>query len=168
MTAADVRNRLTHALRLDLIGPEAGELQISEVLNIPPSRWYLTGFLVPWNAPVAQKQDEEDTQGELDLANAGSGADEDDTAPEPPAARRGHFPSSIGLSVLVSGDAQDLHVTVRWGDYSPLEKDGKLTGEWQRRERVETVSIRLDGAKATPSPAVVPNGDGLELNVSVR
>src|SRR5439155_1345492 len=121
---ADVRDLLTHALRLDLIGPEPDEPQISEILGIPPLRWYLAGFLVPWNAPAAQKQDEEDTQGELDMANAGSGADEDDAAPEPPAARRGHFPSSIGLSVLVSGDAQDLRVNVRWGDYSPLEKDG--------------------------------------------
>ena len=56
MTPADVRDRLTHALRLDLIGPDPGEPQISEILNIAPSRWYLTGFLVPWNAPVSQKQ----------------------------------------------------------------------------------------------------------------
>ena len=55
--------------------------------------------------------------------------------PEPPAARRGHFPSSIGLSVLVSGSAQELRVTARWGDYTPIEKDGKPTGEWQRHER---------------------------------
>jgi len=32
MTAADVRARLTHALRLDLIGPEPEEPQASEVL----------------------------------------------------------------------------------------------------------------------------------------
>src|ERR1051325_11767211 len=99
MTSVDTRDFLIRALRLDLVGPARDQRQISEVLAIPPSRWYLTGFLVPWNAPVGQKQDEEDTQGELDLANAGSGADEDDTAPEPPAARRGHFPSSIGLTV---------------------------------------------------------------------
>jgi hypothetical protein len=98
MTPADVRDRLTHALRLDLIGPDPGEPQISEILNIAPSRWYLTGFLVPWNAPASQKQDQEDTQGELEVGEAGSGGDEDDSTPEPPAARRGHFPSSIGLS----------------------------------------------------------------------
>jgi hypothetical protein len=61
MTPAEVRDRLTHALRLDLIGPDPGEPQISEILAIPPSRWYLTGFLVPWNAPVSQKQDKEDS-----------------------------------------------------------------------------------------------------------
>jgi len=77
---------------------------------------------------VSQKHDQEDTQGELDLGEAGSSGDEDDSTPEPPAARRGHFPSSIGLSVLVSGETQDLRVTAR-GDYMPLEKDGKPTGE---------------------------------------
>jgi hypothetical protein len=168
MTSAEVRDRLTHALRLDLIGPEPGEPQISEILAIPPSRWYLTGFLVPWNAPVSQKQDEGDTQGELDLGDAGSGGDEDDSTPEPPAARRGHFPSSIGLSVLVSGEAQDLRITARWGDYTPVEQDGKPTGEWQRHEREEMVSVRLSGHKVHPSPALVTNSDGLEIITSVR
>ena len=168
MTTAEVRDRLTHALRLDLIGPDPGEPQLSEILNIAPSRWYLTGFLVPWNAPVSQKQDVEDTQGELELGEAGSGGDEDDSTPEPPAARRGHFPSSIGLSVLVSGEAQDLRVTARWGDYTPIEKDGKPTGEWQRHEREETVPLRLTGKQANPPPTPVPNSDGLDIITSVR
>ena len=39
MTSADVRARLTHALRLDLIGPQPEEPQVAETLPIPPSRW---------------------------------------------------------------------------------------------------------------------------------
>ena len=70
--------------------------------------------------------------------------------------------------MLVSGEAQDLRVTARWGDYTPLEKDGKPTGEWQRHEREETVPIRLSGNKANPSPALVANSDGLEIITSVR
>ena len=50
MTSADVRAQLTQALRLDLIGPEPDEPQVSEVLSAPPSRWYLTGFLAPSSA----------------------------------------------------------------------------------------------------------------------
>jgi hypothetical protein len=42
---------LTQALRLDLVGPERDEPQIDEVLSVPPSRWYLTGFPAPWSAP---------------------------------------------------------------------------------------------------------------------
>jgi hypothetical protein len=45
MTSADVRTRLVHALRLDLIGPEPEEEQVDEVLPAPPSRWYLTGLV---------------------------------------------------------------------------------------------------------------------------
>jgi len=90
MTPADVRTRLTSALRLDLIGPDPGEPQVTEVLNVPPSRWYLTGFLVPWSAPLRQKQDEDDAQGELGFVEPATGADDDETADEPPAARRGH------------------------------------------------------------------------------
>src|SRR5687768_16636133 len=119
MTSADVRARLTHALRLDLIGPEPDEPQASEVLPISPSRFYLTGFLAPLNAPVSQKADD-DEQGELELAAASGGAEDDDSTPEPPAAKRGVFPSSIGVSVLVPPTVKTLKVFARWGDYEPL------------------------------------------------
>lgn len=141
--SADVRARLTHALRLDLVGPEPDDPQVSEVLAVPPSRWYLTGFLVPWNAPAKQKKDEDDTQGELGFAEPASGADDDDTGGEPPAAHRGHFPSSIGVSVLLPADASELRVSARWGDYEPREVGSKPDVEWQRHERLETVAVPL-------------------------
>ena len=56
MTSADVRARLTHALRLDLIGPEADESQADELLPFLPSRFYLTGFLAPLNAPPRRRR----------------------------------------------------------------------------------------------------------------
>src|SRR3954468_19500808 len=102
MTSADVRSQLVRALRLDLVGPEPDEPQASEVLSSAPSRWYLTGFLVPWGAPAAQKQDEEDVQGELEDGEGAARGDEDEKTAEPQAARRGHFPSSLGISILVS------------------------------------------------------------------
>ena len=120
LTSADVRARLAKALRLDLIGPEPDEPQAAEILDRAPSRWYLTGFLVPWNAPASQKMDDDD-QGELD-ATAGRTGDEEQETPEQPA-RRGYFPSSIGVSVLVPADAKQLRVTARWGDYQVVEKD---------------------------------------------
>ena len=117
MTSADVRARLTQALRLDLIGPEPGDPQVAEILDRSPSRWYLTGFLAPWNAPASQKEDEEG-QDEFEGLNAGESGGEDDAEPtrEIQAARRGRFPSSIGVSVLVPEALTALKVTVRWGD----------------------------------------------------
>ena len=166
MTSADVRTRLTHALRLDLIGPDPHEPQASEVLDRPPSRWYLTGFLVPWNAPANQKVDDDD-QGEFD-SGAGPAADEDQDGNEAPPARRGYFPSSIGLSVLVSAETTLLKVTARWGDYRVVEKGEKPTIEWHRVERQETVIVQLSGEQATPTPAPIPDSDGLEVVTHVR
>jgi hypothetical protein len=166
MNAADVRERLIRALRLDLVGPEPNDPQAEEVLDRAPSRWYLTGFLVPSTAPATQRSDEDD-RGDFDLEASPAG-DEEDATHETPAARRGYFPSSIGLSVLAPPDAEQLKVTARWGDYEPLEKDGKPTGEWRRHERQATVPIRLKGEKVDRSPAPVLDSNGLEIVTSVR
>ena len=168
MTSADVRARLTHALRLDLVGPAPAEPQATEALPFAPSRWYLTGFLVPWNAPDRQKRDEEDTQGEFEFGQAGGAGEDDDSTPEPRAARRSHFPSSMGLSVLVSAEARELRIVVGWGDYKAFDRDGVPNGEWRRTPRSETVTVQLGARTATPSPADVPNSDGLEIVTSVR
>jgi hypothetical protein len=167
-TSADVRSFLTHSLRLDLIGPEPDEPEISEVLPIAPSRWYLTGFLVPWNAPAQQKRDEDDSQGELEYGDTSAAADEDNSPPEPRAARRSHFPSSIGLSVLVPPDATALTVTARWGDYKPIPKDGGLTGEWRRTERSGQVTVQIVKDRAQPPTAEIPESDGLQVVASIR
>src|SRR5882672_10780705 len=163
MNSADVRRHLAHALRLDLVGPAPNDAQAAETLNAPPSRWYLTGFLVPWNAPVTQKRDEDDSQGELGLTEAASAADEDDSKDEPPAARRGHFPSSIGISVLVPADASELRVTAQWGDYTPREVGPKPDVVWDRRPRRETVVVRLDGRTSHKGNAPVPDSGGLDV-----
>ena len=51
-------HQLVNALRLDLVGPENDSELATEVLPQAPSRWYLTGFLVPLEASEAQRQDE--------------------------------------------------------------------------------------------------------------
>jgi hypothetical protein len=168
MTSSDVRARLVDALKLDLIGPEPDDAQVAETLSVPPSRWYLTGFLVPWAAPVTQKRDEDDSQGELGFAEAASTADEDDPKDEPPAARRGHFPSSIGISVLLPAEATELRVTARWGDYAPQEVGSRPDVVWDRRERRETIVVRVAAMKSHKRVEPVPDSGGLDIETSVR
>ena len=47
MTSVDARDELVRILEDDLIGPKPGELHAGEILDVPPSRFYLTGFLIP-------------------------------------------------------------------------------------------------------------------------
>src|SRR5687767_43401 len=101
MSSAEVRARLVSTLRRDLVGPDD---DAHEELEQKPSRHYLTGFLVPSDS---QDGVDEDPQGELDL-QTGSGAGDDERAPEKTAARHVQFPSSIGLSVLVREETKEL------------------------------------------------------------
>jgi hypothetical protein len=97
MKPAEVRGQLVKALRLDLVGPDNGSVLEAEILPQAPSRWYLSGFLVPLEAGESQKSDET-ANDDLESPTAGGDATDDDTTTEPPAARRAFFPSSIGLS----------------------------------------------------------------------
>jgi hypothetical protein len=113
MKAVEVRGKLVEALELDLVGP-TGLGDLAEVLPQSPSRWYLTGFLVPIGAEKEQRSDEA-AQEDLDQAGEFGGTD-DDVPPEKLAARQRYLPSSIGLSVLLPATASKLQVTVTWGD----------------------------------------------------
>lgn len=113
-TSVEVRRILVETLRLDLIGPNNDHEFAEELLSESPTRWYLTGYLVPTEAPIAQKFDETSTE-EIDSAEPG-GTD-DAGEPDKGAARRSLLPSSMGLSVLAPAGARQLSVTVEWGDY---------------------------------------------------
>jgi hypothetical protein len=172
MSPADVRAKLVHTLGLDLVGPDRDSDLLGEVLPEPPFRWYLTGFLVPADAGEDQRSDETAAEGVDELSDAG-GTD-DATAPEPAAARRVYFPSSMGLSLLVAKEAKELKVTARWGDYKPKGDPAaepgdaqQVAGPWQRTDRVEELTLKLP-ASQKPKETAVPNSGGLVVALSVR
>lgn len=185
MTPADVREQITNALMLDLVGPvsglPAGASLDRELLpgNNAPSRWYLTGFLAPFESTIEDKTDEESDE-QIDLLSQAKGGD-DEAAPEAASTRKTPFPSSIGLSVLVSAECKKITATVTWGDYRPvLESEkagegpseqnegksdgGRITG-WQREPKWSRIEILLSGTKARYN---LPEGNGLELVPSIR
>jgi hypothetical protein len=185
-TAKDVRAQIMAALELDLIGPRTGHPghaeYAEEVLPIAPSKWYLTGFLVPYEAPQSQRSDE-DGQDTVDEVGRSVEAD-DDTAPEPASARKAFFPSSMGLSVLVSADTSQLRVKLAFADYvqvaraslvtakesaeeseaTPEERAGR--GHWRRVPRAAELVLSL--AEGAHSPKPVPNCPGLTIVMAVR
>lgn len=166
----EVRDRLVEALKLDLVGPWDGHPFFDERLPgwIRPSNWYLTGFLIPSGSPPDKSADadEDDELGEIpDSAGLPEESNE-----ERKAAKKGFFPSSMGLSFLLPGETRALTVTVRWGDYALAEiegTDGKPVSVWQRKPREATVPVTLSGAR-DPLVYGVSGSGGLQLHVVER
>ena len=107
-TSVEVRERLVESLRLDLVGPWAGHALAEEQLpgRVRPSNWYLTGFLIPSGTPPEQSADVDEDE-ELGEVPESAGLAEE-SAEEGRAAKKGFFPSSIGLSFLVSAAIRGL------------------------------------------------------------
>ena len=141
MTSVDIRNELVSALQLDLVGPHGGLGDVAETLPQSPSRWYLTGFLVPFDAGETQAQDE-DAGDDIDDPGEKRGAD-DDATPEKTAASRTRFPSSMGVSVLLPIEASQLQVTIDWGDYQPLESEPGKSVPWLRKPQQNYMMLAI-------------------------
>ena len=168
--SVEVRARLVEALQLDLVGPWAGHTLAAERLRSweRPSNWYLTGFLIPSGTPPERRADA-DEDDDLDEVPETAGLAEESNE-ERKTAKKGFFPSSMGLSFLAPGACRALTVTVRWGDYTLVEiagKDDATTTVWQRAPREAAISIPLGGA-AGPVVADVSGSNGLQLHVIER
>lgn len=115
MTSTEARHKLIEALRLDLVGPWPGHPFANELLPENPTRWYLTGYLVPEKAPIQQKTDAE-SKDQVDSAGEGGGADDGGSPDKSPPPNL--LPSSMGLSVLVPAGVTQLQAEVTWGSYT--------------------------------------------------
>ncbi len=158
-----VRDHLVRALEADLVGPfePAADGDVpEEVLHLPPSRWYLTGFLAPAAGRVAEEpQDDE----------LGAGSDQpalDGNAQEPAPKRSNLLPASLGLSVLLPPGLDDATVkaTVSFAEYrseNVEEADGKRRVHWHRTVRPP---IEIDVPLSSPDVALpLPRTDGVWL-----
>ena len=152
-----MRARLVEALKLDLVGPWAGHALAEERLPgwVRPSNWYLTGFLIPSGTPPEKSADadEDDDMGSEVPESAGLAEESNE---ERKAAKKGFFPSSMGLSFLVpSGDDVPSRSTVRWGDYEQTEIEG--AGR-EAACRLAAAPARGDSRRARSRGAAEPVG----------
>lgn len=141
MTPQEVRTQLVAALEADL------------VLPLPPSRWYLTGFLAP-HFDRAPDPDDPDAQGEL-AAGSESQAEDAGTT-EPDTKRQQRFPASMGLSVFLppaptpsTSIPDHIEVELRYADYLKEEisedTERKAKDGWRRIPRGPyTIKVPLD------------------------
>ena len=172
MTPRDVRTALVGALEADLVGPfdrSSGE----EVLPLPPSRWYLTGFLAP-QLGAEPDPDDEDAEGELAAGGESRAEDAGTTDPEPK--RRQHFPASMGLSVFLpaapGSGADAIAVEVEYADYVQEEiaedTEAQTAKGWRRvPSQPRSVSVPLE-QRALADGVRIPDSGGLKLRGELR
>ncbi|WP_437562975.1 DISARM system helicase DrmA [Sorangium sp. So ce542] len=163
MTPVDVRRHLVEALEADLIGPFVPDSHAQggqEILPIPPSRWYLTGFLAPQGGRVPDPDDRDSTDTALAAGSESQNEDAGNEEPEPK--RPVRFPASMGLSVfLPPGNDDTIHVDVWYADYDKIEvaldhTDKKVPG-WKRVPYGPVrVAVPLD-------PSVLQQKDGIPV-----
>lgn len=172
MKSVDVRAGLVRALEWDLVGPQADAHECplgdpAEILPQTPSRWYLTGFLIPTDAPLEQRADET-VADELDAQGNGGDLDED-SSHEGTSSKKTHYPSSCGLSLLVTQATKTLEITALWGDYQRvLEKGSEEKALWHRTPRRESVTLKVGTITPRPLRVPLPESKGLEIVYSVR
>ncbi|MFZ5443147.1 MAG: DISARM system helicase DrmA [Myxococcota bacterium] len=144
--AEAVREHLIEALHADLVGPfsrHPGEAtsDAGELLRHAPSRWYLTGFLVPRDQGEIDEPDDED-----DDLGAGDDQDDEETSAgtDPTVKRVRRLPASMGVSVYVAATVKQLTVHVSWADYTRIEVgDSK---RWSRTPHSQTLTVPVDDA----------------------
>ena len=116
-TSIDVRAKMVSTLRRDLIGPGLDDDDLArEILPARPQRWYLTGYLLPVQAPADQRTPAAAAEGALDSGDGADGMDDADE-PDTPTAKPNFLPSSMGLSFLVPEAVTQVRVLACWGDY---------------------------------------------------
>jgi len=148
MGVSDLRRPLVAALAADLVGP----YEPGEVLRLPPSRWYLTGFLVPKTVRNSDDRDPTDD----DEMGAGNDETEEETqgSAEPEPKQKNRLPASMGMSVLLpKGTANEtVTATLTFAEYVFEERE--VAGEkrklrtWKRVPRGPVhVEVPLDPKK---------------------
>ncbi len=170
--SAEIRTQLIETLELDLVGPGPGHPLEAERLreNEPPSRWYLTGFLVPTTAPEAQRYDPESAELIDTVAVSDEGIGDDNAEPDKPPARKVYLPSSLGISVLVPKGVRSLAAEVLWGDYTKVASDEDPEHPerkvWQRTQRAHRLEVAIPAGRL--ARIEVAGSRGVWLYISAR
>lgn len=151
MSAVEARERICTALALDLVGPAPEDEELArEVLPNAPSRWYLTGFLVPEQARASEESTEE---GELGDGTAEDSSADDGAPEERQTARLPMLPSpSIGLSCLLRPGTERVRVRLFWGTYR-LEDEEKA-GQEAKAAADPAAGTAVVAASGAAPPAV--------------
>jgi hypothetical protein len=147
-TPFEIRQRLEERILKDLLGPAEGEYE--EIDEGRVSDRYLVGLVAPLHRRKRQDAATTATDSAQDLTGrpgtvdegpeqrdslpiAGNDTAEDGSTEAGNAVAESMFPSSLGMTFCVSGDAKTIQVTVGWGQYE--------------RDRSQTLTTEAGNAK---------------------
>jgi len=156
-----VRSHLIDALEAELVGPfhKPPGLSVSDAperLRISPSRWYLTGFLVPRDQGDMEEPDDKD-----DDLGAGDDADEEESSkPDPTVKKVRRLPASMGLSVFLPPGAKSITVHACWADYQRIEVGERK--HWSRNFFQRSMQMPVEDA-VLRAGLELPDSRGLRL-----
>lgn len=134
------------------------------MLRLPPSRWYLTGFLAPQGGRDPQDPteenptDQEEFGAEIDHDEE-SGGTERETEPK----QKNRLPASMGLSVLLPPASEAVRVQVAWAEYEPEDRESEENRRpqrvWRRVARPPvSLDLPLDPARIATGVRVTADG----------
>ncbi|MCW3052013.1 MAG: helicase domain protein, partial [Chthonomonadales bacterium] len=147
-----LRDELQAMVQADLLGPAGGDHEEigDEAQNVRDR--YILGVLAPRHR--VEKDESEPSDGEL---AQGGGGDGDDGSPDTGAPQKGTmFPSSLGMTFHVAGDAKAFNVTASWGRYERVKSEVLTTEKgdpktvWRRIPVEATAKIALERGRLTP------------------
>lgn len=135
-----LRAKLEDAILKDLQGPLQGEYE--EVDEQYLTERYLIGILAPLHR-VSRAEEQPEQQEEL--ANTEADSTEEGNTDTTATAKLTMFPSSLGMTFVVSGKAKALEVTAKWGQYNRETSEyGDKKRVWKRYPVQGTTQMQLD------------------------
>jgi hypothetical protein len=136
-SAYEMRDRLEEMIFKDLLGPAGGEEEEIDENNV--SDRYLVGLLAPLirnKKPEEPTEDQPELQDELATTDKGNPEEGSTEGTTPPSTTM--FPSSIGMTFCVDGDAKEIEITAKWGKYERekseynINEKGDTKTVWKR------------------------------------
>jgi hypothetical protein len=133
LNTSAIREALTKMIMNDLLGPAGGLEEELDQREDHVYQRYLVGMLAPKALELAGEEMDE-------LATDESEDGEEGTAESGVPAGSTYFPSSMGMSFVVDGDAKEIQIETAWGRYlrikseSQVKKDGNPAPVWKREQ----------------------------------
>ncbi|MEP7341954.1 MAG: DISARM system helicase DrmA [Acidobacteriota bacterium] len=158
-SSMQIRAELEELVLKDLLGPAGGPSE--EITEQSVRDRYLVGMLAPTKQNLSPEEFDE-------LANGGSGGNEEGSAEYTGPTAKTMFPSSFGMTFSIDIEATEFQIAARWGHYARVASE-TLTTEagnkrlvWKRSQREGvSESFKLQSGRIR----WVPDGEFHEVHV---